>query len=206
MKSLAPTSKQGWLAKGDLVKRRFLRSILIINDTPHRVAFGIAIGTFVAYQPIVGVQMILGVFLALAFRANVTATLPPAWITNPLTIVPIYMGLHWLGNLFVGGPGLRWSQLREALQQINTVRSEQGLWSSLVFGFNEFMTTIIYPMAIGGAIVGVLNALLFYYLTYKAISAYQHRKMLKRLEWIKHCKPRELSHVNHVAGSEFPQS
>ena len=102
-KSAAPKTTKGFGPRCHLWWRKTKRSVLLINDTPHRVALGIGIGTFIAYQPIVGIQMIVGALLAMLLRANITATLPPAWITNPVTILPIYLTLHWVGNLFLGG-------------------------------------------------------------------------------------------------------
>ncbi|TVR42613.1 MAG: DUF2062 domain-containing protein [Planctomycetota bacterium] len=201
MKAGAPRSKKELKARISWWWRRFLRSILIINDTPHRVALGVAIGTFITYLPMVGIQMMLSAGLALLTRANVAATVPPVWITNPITIIPIYLFLHWLGNLFVGGPALRWSQLYEALAAIAAKRSEEGLWASMRFAANDFFYTILWPMTIGGFIVGAINGAIFYWLTYRAISAYQHRKMLRRLEWIKHSKPELISNVQSLEDS-----
>ena len=172
------------------------RSVLLINDTPHRVALGIAIGTFIAYQPIVGIQMITGAFLAMLVRANVTATLPPAWITNPVTIVPIYLTLHWIGNLFLGGEVLTMTDIEGHLQTFNDTRTNEGFMAATRCAFQELLESMIYPMAIGGLIVGILNGALFYWLTFKAVAAYQKSKMVKRLKWINQGKPKPLSSVH----------
>lgn len=198
MKLPLPKSSKPWRIRMIHLWRRFLRSLLIINDTPERVARGVAIGTFITYQPLVGIQMGLGAVIALVTRSNIAATIPAAWITNPITIIPIYLFLHWLGNLFVRGPALRWEQLRAALAAVADRRAEEGLWASMRFATSEFLTTIMYPMAIGGAIVGTLNALLFYWLTLKAVRAYQHRKMLNRLQWVSQSKPEDHSNVESI--------
>ena len=58
------------------------------------------------------------------------------------------------------------------------------------FALDKFLVSMIYPMAIGGAIVGILNGLVFYWLTLRAVGAYQKKsKMLKRLKWINQRKP-----------------
>ncbi|TVR12889.1 MAG: DUF2062 domain-containing protein [Planctomycetota bacterium] len=180
------------------LRRRMIRSLLIINDTPERVARGVAIGTFITFQPLVGIQMALGAGLALITRSNIAATIPPAWITNPVTIIPIYLFLHWLGNLFVRGPALRWEQLKAALAAVNHIRSELGIWASMRFAANEFMTTIIWPMAIGGIIIGLLSGAIMYWLTLTAVRAYQQRKLLRRLEWVSRSKPEDSSNVEPV--------
>jgi uncharacterized protein (DUF2062 family) len=194
--SAAPKAQKGFGPRLHLWWRKMIRSVLIINDTPHRVALGIAIGTFVAYQPIVGIQMITGALIAFLARANVTATLPPAWITNPVTIVPIYLGLHWIGNIFLGGPSLTMEELGGHLKTFNETSGEQGLWAAATWAFRELLETIIYPMAIGGAIVGILNGIVFYWLTLRAVATYQKGKIRKRLKWINQGKPNQLSGVN----------
>ena len=97
---------------------RGLRGIIVIQDTPHRIAWGVAIGTFVAYLPIVGIQMLIGAFVCWLFRANVIASLPMAWITNPVTIVPIYYGLFVLGGVFTGDE-MSYEQMKVLISQIN---------------------------------------------------------------------------------------
>ena len=53
------------------------RAIVMLDDTPHSIALGTAIGLFIAWTPTVGIHMILVVALALLFRANKVAGLRP---------------------------------------------------------------------------------------------------------------------------------
>ena len=81
--------------------RRFLIvKVLHANDTPHRIALGIAIGVFIGLTPTVGLQMIIALALATALRANKVVCIPMVWITNPVTLVPIYSAwaVRWWGR------------------------------------------------------------------------------------------------------------
>ena len=49
---------------------------MVIQDSPHRIAWGVAIGTVVAYLPIVGIQMVIGAIICYIMRANVLASIP----------------------------------------------------------------------------------------------------------------------------------
>lgn len=100
-----------------LIERFVVYRILHVDDTPHRLAVGIALGVFVAWTPTLGFQMILVLLLATALRANARVGLPLVWISNPLTLVPIYWPSYWLGHhllqLFSNRPGPDYVQLRE---------------------------------------------------------------------------------------------
>ena len=72
--------------------RRFIvHRVLHADDTPHRIALGVAAGLFIGLTPTVGFQMVLAVALAAALRANKVVCIPMVWITNPFTIIPIYI-------------------------------------------------------------------------------------------------------------------
>jgi len=58
--------------------------------TVQKTAAGMAIGTFVAFTPTLGFQMILATILAFVLRVNIPAAIMAVWITNPVTIPIIY--------------------------------------------------------------------------------------------------------------------
>ncbi len=54
-------------------------------------------GLMVALMPLVGVQMLIAFFLALLFRANLPVIVALQWISNPLTMGPIYYADYEIG-------------------------------------------------------------------------------------------------------------
>lgn len=60
------------------------------------VAFGLALGVFVAFMPILG-QMLVAAALAILFRVNLPISVMAVWLTNPLTIAPIYYLCYQVG-------------------------------------------------------------------------------------------------------------
>jgi len=84
------------------IRHFVFHSILHADDPPHRLALGIAIGTFVTFTPTVGLQMMIVVFLAWLFRANKVVGLPIVWISNPVTIMPIFYTCYRLGRAILG--------------------------------------------------------------------------------------------------------
>lgn len=69
----------------------------------HSVSAGVAIGVFVALQPIVG-QMPLAAVLAIWLRGNLPLALTLTWITNPFTYAPVYFTTYELGRWILDMP------------------------------------------------------------------------------------------------------
>lgn len=92
------------------IERFLLHTILHVDDPPHRLALGVAIGMFMAFTPTVGFQTLLVVFFAWLLRANKVVGLPLVWITNPATIAPIYYSCYLVGRALTGSPkiGFPW--------------------------------------------------------------------------------------------------
>ena len=90
-----------------VVLRRWLRRILFQKDTPESIAAGTALGMFIALTPTVGFQMIIAIILATVARVNKVAAALLCWITNPLTMWPIYYGCYRLGLLIMPDYRLR---------------------------------------------------------------------------------------------------
>src|SRR5690606_12186808 len=68
---------------------KLLQDPYLFHLNRHSVSAGVAIGVFVALQPIVG-QMPLAAVLALWLRGNLPLALTLTWLTNPLTYAPVY--------------------------------------------------------------------------------------------------------------------
>ncbi|SRR6056297_362668 len=73
-----------------------------VQESPHRLALGIAIGLFVGLLPLVGLQTGLVIALAWMFSANKAIGLPIVWISNPATFVPIFYPCYRVGAWLLG--------------------------------------------------------------------------------------------------------
>lgn len=72
------------------------------NRRSARGAF--AVGLFVALIPM-PFQMVLAAALAMLFRVNLPLSAALVWLTNPLTMGPIFFLCYQLGALILGHPG-----------------------------------------------------------------------------------------------------
>lgn len=134
--------------------RSWLRAILQLDDTPHSIALGTAIGIFIALTPTVGAQMILVMLLAVAcrplFRFNHTAALIAVYVSNPLTMIPIYWFNYKIGTLFVEETVTR----QEFLLLFRYV-GYQEWWNSLL----QLFVTVGTPLIIGSLVVACIGGL-----------------------------------------------
>ena len=93
------------IPKPRMTPRALLRSILMLDDTPHSVALGTAIGMFIGMTPTVGTQMIIVLIVAFLTRSlfsfNKIAAVLTVYVTNPLTIIPIYWFNYKVGTWFI---------------------------------------------------------------------------------------------------------
>ena len=81
-----------------LIYLKFLR----LRGKPEVVAKGLAVGVFAGCFPFLGLQSLIGVFLATLFRGSKVAAIAATWISNPLTYVPIFVFNYKLGKLLLG--------------------------------------------------------------------------------------------------------
>ncbi len=59
---------------------------------------GLVLGVFIAFTPTIPFQMLLAALGALRWRLNLAIALAACWITNPFTLVPIYLFSWKLGR------------------------------------------------------------------------------------------------------------
>ena len=92
-----------WNRARDFLVHRVLHT----EDSPHAIALGAGIATFVSILPIMGVQTVVALGLAALARANKAICDPFVAITNPLTALPIYGAClrlgRWASSLAYGG-------------------------------------------------------------------------------------------------------
>jgi hypothetical protein len=162
--------RRGW----EKLKGWFIH-LLHLDDSAHRIALGVAIGTFVAVTPTWGIQMILVVGLAWLCRANKVAGVPMVWVTNPATNVPIYSFCYAIGRALVGGPGL--DEVKQALAAI----SDKDLtWEAHGRNWLALMWHAAAPLWVGTCVVGAVAGAIMYVIMFYLITFYrrQHARHL----------------------------
>lgn len=161
--------------------RRFiLHNVLHADDTPHAIGLGVGIAMVVAFLPLVGFQTAIAIGLAALFRANKAVCVPIVWITNPLTLVPIYGACLALGRSILSS-GIQ-EQDAEALAQMEQHEQtfhifELQFWADLF----QFLVGLGIELWLGCAIVGVSFGVLSYIVAHRGVLIYRERRRLRVL-------------------------
>jgi uncharacterized protein (DUF2062 family) len=88
--------------------------------TRHSVANAAFIGIFVSFIPLPS-QMIIAAVLAILFRANLAISVALVWITNPVTMPPVFYMAYKVGSVLLNTPPdnfsfeLSWEWLTQGL-------------------------------------------------------------------------------------------
>ncbi len=155
--------------KHELHKYRILKPIAHwLTDSRiwhfHRraVAAGVAIGLFMGFLPL-PIQMLLSAIAAVIVRANLPLALGCTWVSNPLTMPPIFAFNYYIGSLILPADP-------------NFSISDINLSNVLELGSN-----ILLPLYFGSVVVGLVVAVISYSIIrswwrYKIVKHHRHRK------------------------------
>lgn len=66
------------------------------------VTRAVALGFFIAFMPPVIPHTLLALLAAIALRVNIPVTLAAIFLTNPVTMVPLYYAAYWSGCFVLG--------------------------------------------------------------------------------------------------------
>ncbi len=80
---------------------RLMHSPNLWHLNRHSVAWGVSIGLFMAFVP-VPFQMLLAVAAAIALSANLPVSVVVVWVSNPITVAPLFYSAYKLGALILG--------------------------------------------------------------------------------------------------------
>lgn len=165
------------------VKQLVVQRILQVQDTPHRIAFGVLLGFIVGATPTIGLQMVIYFFLATVLRANKISGILPVWLSNPLTAVPLYSFNWWLGMFVLSGnPRPDPARKAEVLALIEGAPGQDmSLWERL--SSPEFWSQVWHTFLslglelwVGSLIVGVVCGVIGYWAAYQGVIRYRARK------------------------------
>ena len=156
---------------GRKLKRFFVYRVLHVDDTPHRIALGLAIGIFITWTPTMGIQMILTVALATLMRANKFVGVPFVWISNPLTAVPLYGFNYLVGTWILPGP----NSFDEFCGKVSAAVFAGGGWTDKIYAWWDATIEFVWPLWVGSIVVALILAVPTYILTRWAIVHYRKR-------------------------------
>jgi uncharacterized protein (DUF2062 family) len=144
--------------------RYFYDRFLRLRGSPEQVAWGAAVGFFVAMTPTMGIQTLLAVPVAAFFRINKVAAAATVWLTNPFTAPFIY------GFNYVAGAKLLGYPLKA---QFFSNPSWETLWHS--------SKSVLISLVVGGTLSGIVVGVAGYFLTLAMVrTAREKARRLRR--------------------------
>ncbi len=168
--------RRSWLRSGQYVTKRILR----LTATPHAVAAGVAAGAFTSFTPFMGLHFVVAAVLAWLIRGNILASALGTFVGNPLTFPLIWAAAYKTGNfvLSVKKENTEPPALTEAMGEvISAITSLDG--AAAMSAFEHIWTPILYPMLIGGSIVGPVIAVPLYFITRRAAVLFREARRNK---------------------------
>lgn len=149
----------------DLAKRIFIE-----DNSAHSIAMGLALGVFIGILPIFGFQMIPAVALSIRFKINKLASAVGVWVTNPLTVIPIYLFNYWVGASLFPRLSRNIGEFKELLTSGHF--DWQVLWN---MGYSALL-----PLCLGSLINAIVSSVIVYFLSKLSINSWNHRRKRKK--------------------------
>lgn len=168
------------------LKQIVVHNILHLDDTPHRIAWGVFIGSIIAFTPTLGLQILMYIPIAAMLGANKVSGIPILFISNPFTAVPLYYTTWKVGALvlhpesevtrdtihgWLGSTG-------RALKNDGPGRLLEGdFWHDAA----RLLASTGAELWVGGLLCGIVFAGPTYFLTRWGINTVRHLRDARRL-------------------------
>jgi uncharacterized protein len=130
-----------------------------LKGNPQKIALGLALGVFIGVTPTIPFHTILALAFSYVLGISRVAAVMGVWISNPITIPPLYYGS------FVIGKKILYPHLNVSLPQLVDLRDLIRLgWE------------INLSLQLGGLILAFPAAILAYFFTLWALKRYRQQK------------------------------
>lgn len=136
-----------------------------LRATPHAIALGCAAGVFAAFTPFLGMHFIVAGVLAWIARASIIAAALGTFVGNPLTFPFIWFGAYKLGSWMLGMKG-----------DVKNIDLSGGLFDKSL----DKIWPVLKPMTVGGIPMGLVAAVIAYFVVKKASEAYREKLRLRQ--------------------------
>jgi uncharacterized protein (DUF2062 family) len=163
------------------------------------VAAGVAAGAFTSFTPFMGLHFLLAAILAWVIRGNLIASALGTFVGNPLTFPFIWAATYKTGQFILqadmaGAP----PALGHAMKRVMS-----SLWNldgtAAMTALSNIWNPILYPMLVGGLIVGPLVTIPMYFLTKRAALMFRESRRDKLMNKAAEIKARARAAASSIA-------
>jgi hypothetical protein len=112
---------------------------------------------------------------------NRPAAIIPVWITNPVTVAPIYTFNYWLGTKIWDGPPL--AEVSGMFIGIGRTMAHLEFWDikEQFFAVLQMGKDVLIPLLLGSIAIGLVSGFLVYSFSLKLLSIFLTRRAKKHL-------------------------
>jgi uncharacterized protein (DUF2062 family) len=135
-----------------------------LHGEPRYIARGMAIGVFIGITPTIPFHTVIAVALAFVFKGSKPAAAIAVWVANPITIPFFYIGSFKLGTFLLNRP-IPFDVKFESIKELLSLGQD-----------------VTIAMVIGGALLGIVPAIISYIVTYKFFAAVRSKVRHKKLQ------------------------
>ena len=159
---------------------KFAVHLKSMKGDPHFVAMGMAAGVFVGITPTIPFHTLGALTLAYIVRGSRPAAIMGIWLSNPFTLVFLYLACYKTGMLFFGSAACDPEIIKNLIHQMDT---DSSLYDKMIFTVHFFRTKIrlFLIMLAGGFVLGIPVAVVSYFMTRRFMIKI-HLQKAKRLE------------------------
>ena len=152
-----------WTSFKRAIRYNYLR-VMRLKVSTHSISLGMAVGVFAGCLPILPFQTVVAVAFAFVLRCSKVAAAAGTWISNPLNWVPFYTACFIIGNWLVP-LDVSFDPHHMELKDL----MEQG-WG------------IVVVMMTGGLVMAVPGSILSYFITFRAVTRFRQRRMIRLIK------------------------
>ena len=159
------------------------KRVMRLNATPHAIAAGVAAGVFASFTPFIGTHFVIAFIISWVIRGNLLAAAFGTFAGNPISFLFIWPAIYEIGAFVLGIPRnyADITILAETMQEIiNAILSINA--SETISTFSKIWEPLIYPMSIGGMILGPVFAIPTYLITKRATEMFKQKNKKKITE------------------------
>ncbi|MCX8084128.1 MAG: DUF2062 domain-containing protein [Calditerrivibrio sp.] len=136
--------------------REGLKYVLNINAPAHKIALSSALGMVIGFSPYLGFHTLLATVTSIGLRLPIYPLMIGAYITNPITVPPIYAFLYKVGTI------------------LTDTNEKEIIWS--IKNFNDLISlakSILWPVFVGCHVVGLILGVITYFVVKYLLMRYR---------------------------------
>jgi len=138
------------------------------NDSPEKIAAGLALGVVLGVLPTFGLGIIMAIFLAGALKVNRTSAVLGTLVMNPWTATFFWAASYLIGSLVLG------YNLSETIGVIKNIKSHSDLWGNIL------AQRLLLPYIVGNMLVSAGSAAFVYVAGLYSVRIYREARRKNR--------------------------